>query len=279
MKHGTKLLEQPTAPLPEAECNHPGPSSAGARRVARLTPIVLVIAMGLPTVLALVYFLFAASWPGFLQRATWAASKLLQFGLPLAWFWLERQSGARPASAIGPRSKKAFVRGLCEGILFGLGVSAAMGVGYFVLGADMTWLRVAGKEIAQRLSGFGITLSWEYAAVGLGYSLVHSFLEEYYWRWFVYGWLRRWLRIPAAATVAALAFAGHHVVVLGLYFGFFTWAAWLMSAAVVLGGIYWALLYERSGSLIPPWISHIVIDIALFSVGYFLARPFFLGVD
>jgi uncharacterized protein len=34
------------------------------------------------------------------------------------------------------------------------------------------------------------------------------------------------------------------------------------------GGAFWAWLYHRSGNLIAPWLSHALIDAAIFTVGY-----------
>ena len=47
---------------------------------------------------------------------------------------------------------------------------------------------------------------------------------------------------------------------------------WLLSAAVFLGGVVWAVIYERSGSLWGIWASHLLIDAGIFLVGYQLAR-------
>ena len=39
-------------------------------------------------------------------------------------------------------------------------------------------------------------------------------------------------------------------------------------AAVAVGGAFWAWLYQRSGSLAGPWLSHLVADAGIFFVGY-----------
>jgi len=44
----------------------------------------------------------------------------------------------------------------------------------------------------------------------------------------------------------------------------------LMSLAVATGGLIWAMLFQRSGSLVPGWISHAIVDAAIFFVGYLL---------
>ena len=70
----------------------------------------------------------------------------------------------------------------------------------------------------------------------------------------------------------SLAFALHHVIVLAFYFGWRSPATVAFSLGVALGGAVWAWIYHRSGSLLGPWLSHAVVDAAIFAVGYQLLR-------
>lgn len=45
----------------------------------------------------------------------------------------------------------------------------------------------------------------------------------------------------------------------------------MLTLAVAVGGAFWAWLYHRSGSLLGPWISHMLVDAAIFGVSYQLA--------
>ncbi len=108
------------------------------------------------------------------------------------------------------------------------------------------------------------------------YSAIHSLLEEYYWRWFVFGQLSRICHIPMAIAVSSIGFAAHHVLVLGLYFGYSGPAAMftlLFTMAIVIGGAFWAWLYRASNSLISSWLSHALIDAAIFAIGYTMLAP------
>ena len=99
--------------------------------------------------------------------------------------------------------------------------------------------------------------------------VAHSLLEEYYWRWFVFGRLRLHVHPSLALVLAGLAFMAHHVVIIWVYFPGHFWSAVLpFSLGVAFGGIVWAWLYERSGSLLGPWLSHLVVDAALMAIGY-----------
>jgi membrane protease YdiL (CAAX protease family) len=101
-------------------------------------------------------------------------------------------------------------------------------------------------------------------------SLVHSLMEEYYWRWFVFGGLRRYMPVAAAIALSSLAFTAHHVILLASFFGGLTLPAVLFSLCVAIGGAAWTWIYHRSGSLLGPWLSHAMIDAGIFVVGYSL---------
>jgi membrane protease YdiL (CAAX protease family) len=64
----------------------------------------------------------------------------------------------------------------------------------------------------------------------------------------------------------------HHVLVIGFYFGWTAPETWLFSFAVAIGGAVWAWLYHKSRSLVGPWLSHLLVDAAIFAVGYDLGH-------
>jgi membrane protease YdiL (CAAX protease family) len=168
-------------------------------------------------------------------------------------------------------------RGVPLGLVFGALIAAATFALYFgvLRGSDL--LVAASDEIIGKVQGWGIDRVWKYAALGLFYSLFHSLLEEYYWRWFVFGQLRRFTPRSRAIAISSLGFMAHHVLVLGKFFGFDNPATWLFSGCVAVGGAAWAWLYDRTGSLLGPWLSHLLVDAAIFTIGYDLVRPVFAG--
>lgn len=104
--------------------------------------------------------------------------------------------------------------------------------------------------------------------MALFYCVIHSGLEEYYWRWFAFGQLQKFVRPGMAALVASLGFSLHHAIVLGDYFGFASAETRLGTLAVFFGGFFWCELYRKSGSIFAPWLSHALIDAAIFFIGY-----------
>ena len=125
------------------------------------------------------------------------------------------------------------------------------------------------EQIQAKVSGFGLDSPASYLVLTAFLCVVHSFLEEYYWRWFVHAGLRDRLPQALAIPISSLAFAAHHVVILHVYFPDRFWSATVpFSLAVAIGGAMWAWLYDRTGSLAGPWVAHAFADAALMAIGY-----------
>jgi membrane protease YdiL (CAAX protease family) len=259
-----------------------GGKSSGGLAAGRPGLVLVGTGMLLPTFLVLFYFLGTTGWsPGWQQTAV-GLSKLIQFSLPLVWwFSFRRKRGekflAAPPGETTPGYLATFGtwRGVGEGLLFGLVV---FGV---ILGAFWGWFsgtevaRTAGENIHRFLVRIGVTSPGHYLLLAAGYSLIHAGLEEIYWRWFVFGGLLGFLGGLSAVGLAAASFTAHHVVILGVYFGWGSGYQVLFSLGVFVGGAYWCWLFLRSGSLVGPWLSHVVVDVAIFVVGYYLAAAHF----
>jgi membrane protease YdiL (CAAX protease family) len=97
-------------------------------------------------------------------------------------------------------------------------------------------------------------------------SFLHSLLEEYYWRWYVYGRLSNLLPDRYAIPLASLAFASHHYVIVGTFFSF--WGAVFFGTCVGVGGALWCWMFKRQKSLLGCWLSHMWVDIVIFYIGY-----------
>jgi membrane protease YdiL (CAAX protease family) len=231
--------------------------------------LALTFASLFPLLMAWLYFVVLADAdPG---RNVWlfrlyAIGKLIQFPFPLVYVFLfERGHHAL---------KRPSLRGLWTGIAFGLLVDAAMIALYYGWLQGSGWLTGTPKRIFAKLSDFHVASASDYLLLGAFLSVLHSGLEEYYWRWFVFGGMRRYLPFAPAAVLAGLAFMAHHVVILVVYFPNQLWTLAIpFSLGVAVGGIAWAWLYERSGSLIAPWLSHALVDAGILWIGYDMVRP------
>jgi len=205
-----------------------------------LNLVAVIFAIGLPTLVTLIYFKWLSGYEPSVQQSAYGIGKGIQFALPVVWVWLffrfRFQRNQNEAAAQETRSSSQIPNWLWA-VGFGVKVCLVMAVALWV----------------------------------------HSFLEEYYWRWFVYDLLKRFVNVPIANLISSLGFMAHHVVLLSVYFGWTSPMTWLCSAGVAIGGAYWAWLYQKTGTLVWPWVSHMVVDAGIFIVGYFLVKPLFVA--
>jgi membrane protease YdiL (CAAX protease family) len=226
----------------------------------------LIFAMIFPGLMAWVYFVALArptsgdGGPVLTAFPAYVMGKIVQFGFPVVWVWIyERQR---------LRSTVPSFAGLALGIGFGLLVAALVFAAYHVM-ARSPILAETPEKIRDKLTVFHADTAARYLLLGVFIAGVHSLMEEYYWRWFVFGELKRRVPVAFAIALSSLAFMAHHVVVLGVYFPqhFFT-AALPFALCVAVGGAVWAWLYQRTGTIYSAWISHLLVDAAILAVGY-----------
>jgi membrane protease YdiL (CAAX protease family) len=95
---------------------------------------------------------------------------------------------------------------------------------------------------------------------------LNSLAEEYVWRWFVFRKFEILIGGKLAVVAAAAAFTAHHVIVLAAQFN---WPITLLgSLGVFTGGAIWSGLYLRYRSVWPCYVSHAIVDAAIFVIGY-----------
>jgi uncharacterized protein len=215
----------------------------------------------------LLYFVLLSPFDEKVQQGAYAVGKVLQFAFPAVWVFLicrERFRLERPRWA-----------GVAVGFFFGLAILLVMLAFYH------GWLKPAGfferpaEKVQGKVQDLGLDTLAKYAATGVFYALFHSFLEEYYWRWFVFGRLRRHTTYLWAAGISGFGFMAHHVVLLGVYFEWQPFPTCFFSLCVAIGGLAWAGIFQWSRSLLGPWLSHALVDMGIFVLGYDLVRHMF----
>jgi membrane protease YdiL (CAAX protease family) len=225
---------------------------------------VIALALVFPSLVTWLYFVVLAESDPRVQQTAYSVGKLLQFALPVVWVVGVRRAKVKFAR---PRAGE-----LLSGAASGVAIVAAMLVLYFAWLKPLGAIDVAFEPVRAKVAGFGIDSPWKYAALALFYALFHSLLEEYYWRWFAFGELRRATTFLPAAILSSLGFMAHHVILLGVYFGFASSLTYFFSLCVAVGGLIWAWLYQRSGSLYGPWLSHLLVDAGIFLIGWDMVR-------
>jgi membrane protease YdiL (CAAX protease family) len=232
--------------------------------------LALVFAMFLPVVIAYYYFVVidtgAPQADGLLPKL-FAAGKFVQFTFPIFfvwWFYRDRLEPELPT-----------MHGMGWAVGFGLLVALGMFAIYFGWLKHSVLIADTPAKIFHKLEGFHCATPARFVLLGAFISVVHSMFEEYYWRWFVFGWMRKHTPVAVAIVVSSIGFTLHHIVILGVYFpGAFWTMAMPFSVCVGVGGAVWAWIYQRSGSLYAPWVSHVLIDTAIMVIGYDLVSPF-----
>ena len=229
------------------------------------TWIAVLFAIVFPSFVTWVYFILFDGK----SAVVGGVCKAIQFAFPACWVFLWMKIPLREAGL--PKTDNGLPawptrRNVLSGVGLGIAIVAAMFAyyGFAITGSDFTNLSI---KIASRVNRLSLDNPLGYAILGGFYAVVHSFLEEYYFRWFVFGRLRELLRFAPAAIVSGLAFMAHHVIVLYVFLGPSLHTAFL-SLCIAAGGFIWAWQYERSRSLLGPWISHMIVDTGIFLVGY-----------
>ncbi len=149
-----------------------------------------------------------------------------------------------------------------HGFLWGGILGFVVWLTFFVFQTEFLLVKetIVDKVSAYRIQAFFIPFA-------LFVSIIHSGIEEYYWRGFVFGGLKKYLSVPYAMTVSSLAFASHHFLIVNEFFSVLVSLG--LTAAVMVGGLVWCYLYQRTGKLVASWLSHAIIDGVILGIVYF----------
>jgi membrane protease YdiL (CAAX protease family) len=194
--------------------------------------------------------------PGPIGHTLFLAAKVWLLVFPALWY-LKVEKG--PLSWSPPR-----LRGLGVGALSGFAILAAIVAGAWLAGVrtmDLAPLRSAVEEM-------GLGSPGAYLAAAAGWTFVNSLMEEYVYRWFVLRQCEYLFSATWAIQMSAAVFTLHHIIAVSQYLN--PLHTVLASTSVFIGGIIWAWLYSRYRSVWPGWISHVLADVAVFGVGWWL---------
>ncbi len=92
---------------------------------------------------------------------------------------------------------------------------------------------------------------WLFATYFVAFNPV---IEELFWRGLIYEQLKQRMALPAALLISSFFFGLWHWVIVQHYFT--TGWAILATLLVMVGGVLFAGLYEKTGSLMPPILVH-----------------------
>lgn len=225
--------------------------SDGHKKRALLALLLLVPAPSLGAWCGLELF---AGTP--LGAAIFGLSKLWVIALPLAWrVFVER----KPISWSPARQG-----GFGMAVASGLAIAAFIAGAYALLGGHLIDRALLVRELAEA----GLTEPLRYG-LGVAYWVfVNSVVEEYVWRWFCVRQCEALVTPRVAVVLSAVFFTLHHVVAMRIYLD--PLPVILCSLGVFIGGLLWSWMYMRYRSIWPGWVSHAIVDVAVFGVGAFM---------
>ena len=221
----------------------------------------MVAALVVPLLCALIYVVWIPH--GNTGRGAWFATKVWVLVYPLFFFGSiglgglvlrESQSGHWPS----------WRTVIFTGILSGLGIVLTGWI--MVLTPIGEIVRENSHNLVERAKGLGFATKERFLIVAIFITVLHSAMEEYYWRWFVYGHLRQMVGCWPGHLLAALAFTGHHLVLMSVLYPLSL--ALFLSLLVGAGGVIWSWMYQKQGTVVGCWISHLLVDAFLMVVGY-----------
>jgi hypothetical protein len=217
----------------------------------------VVPAMLLPFVASLVYFILLTE--SRLTQVLYSATKVFTLLWPAAALWWIEKRPLRTRHVTLREHLRAVPLGAGSGL-----VIAGVIVGAYALTPLGDYVRGFADTVRERTERLGVVD--HYVLFGLFLAIAHSLIEEYYWRWYVFGRLVTVVPRGVAYGLASLAFAAHHYVILGCYFS--PPGMILFGTCVGIGGAFWCWLFRRQNTLLGSWISHALVDAAILGVGH-----------
>ena len=231
----------------------PPVDNASARRFAFWALLLLV---PVPTVGTWFGLFWEATRGTTLGQTVYAFSKIWILLLPVVWLLaVERK---RPGWS--PPRRGGFGVGVLTGVVISAGIFAAWGLfGRHLV--DPALMRETARDS-------GLLDPRVYLLFAVYICTINAVLEEYVWRWFVFEKTTALLGRAGVAAVGLSAgfFTIHHVFALRAQFDWLP--ALLASAGVFIGGCVWSGLYLRYRSIWPGFVSHVIVDVAIFALGW-----------
>jgi len=197
------------------------------------------------------------AWPDTgMGKTIFFACKAWMLALPVLWLLLVD----RGRLSLSPARRGGF--GIA--VLLGLIISAVVAAAYLLLGRH--WIDSA--HVREMADQNGIGTPRLYLAGVAYWVLINSVLEEYVYRWFIFRKCEALMPSGVAVLGSAAAFTIHHVLALRLQFD---WNVTILaSMGILIGGAVWSWLYLKYRSVWPGYLSHAIVDIAVFAVGWLI---------
>ena len=154
-------------------------------------------------------------------------------------------------------------KGLLPAIALGVGIYVVILGGYFPVSPFFDFSQIAGALT----DNAGVTKD-NFLYVSLYISFANSFLEEFFFRGFVFTNLKQHSGRKLAYIFSAAAFSLYHVAMM---IGWFSPALFLLvMAGLVVGGMIFNWLNEKLDTIYCSWLTHMFANFAINTIGFML---------
>jgi membrane protease YdiL (CAAX protease family) len=219
----------------------------------RFSLLALLLLVPAPSIGVLAGMVIA---PNLLGKVIFFIFKIWILSLPLFWhLCVDKQKLSLSMSHRG---------GFVVASLLGIIISFVILAAYFTVGRYLIEPQTA-KDAA---ASVGLDDMRIYLAAACYWVLINSALEEYVWRWFVVQKFKSLLSANAAILVSALCFTIHHTIAMQVYFNGLL--VTIASTGIFICGVVWSWCYNMYHSIWPGYLSHAIVDLTVFTVGYLL---------
>lgn len=156
-------------------------------------------------------------------------------------------------------------KGLLPAIALGIGIYVVILGGYFLVSPFFDFSQIAGALT----DNAGVTKE-NFLYVSLYISFANSFLEEFFFRGFVFTNLKQHSGRKLAYIFSAAAFSLYHVAMM---IGWFSPVLFLLvMVGLVVGGMIFNWLNEKLDTIYCSWLTHMFANFAINTIGFLLLQ-------
>ena len=155
--------------------------------------------------------------------------------------------------------------GILPAVGLGIGIYGLILGGYFLLSPYFDFSRIAGSLTENA----GVTKE-NFLYVSLYISFANSFLEEFFFRGFVFTNLKKHSGKSLAYIFSAAAFSLYHVAMM---IGWFSPLLFLLvMVGLAAGGMIFNWLNEKLDTIYCSWLTHMFANFAINTIGFMLLK-------
>lgn len=177
--------------------------------------------------------------------------------IPITYAFIDSQVSLKDKLKINGIKEVLFALGL------GLGIYVFIMMAYLILRNFLdlnSIMETLSKDVGVAKSNF----LW----VALYISFVNSFIEEFFFRGFLFLNLKKISNLTFAYTFSALAFALYHIAIMGTWFSIELFILALLG--LFMGGLIFNYLDTKSNNIYSSWIVHMMANFAINTVGFIM---------